>query len=81
MTSWKSGSRERGSAPAGLVVGFADPVGWDMLEASFHRELAGFSGGRVVFLHAAGAIGPIGFAGRPIPVITGRASCSTPRHR
>jgi benzil reductase ((S)-benzoin forming) len=36
-------------------------------EASFHRELAGFPGSRVVFIHAAGAIGPIGFAGETDP--------------
>jgi hypothetical protein len=50
-----------------LAADLADPIGWDMLEASFHRELADFSGGRVVFLHAAGAIGPVGFAGETDP--------------
>jgi benzil reductase ((S)-benzoin forming) len=60
-------SRSPGPASAHLAADLAYPAGWDMLEASFHRELAGFAGGRVVFLHAAGAIGPIGFAGETDP--------------
>jgi NAD(P)-dependent dehydrogenase (short-subunit alcohol dehydrogenase family) len=60
-------SRSPGPAPVHLTADLAGPAGWDMLEASFHRELAGFSGDRVVFLHAAGAIGPIGFAGETEP--------------
>lgn len=56
-------SRSPGPTAVHLAADLAGPVGWDMLEASFHREMAGFSGGRVVFLHAAGAIGPVGFAG------------------
>src|SRR6185437_3350945 len=34
---------------------------------SFHRELAGFGGSRVAFLHAAGEISPVGFAGETDP--------------
>jgi benzil reductase ((S)-benzoin forming) len=60
-------SRGAGPAPVHLAADLADPGGWDVLEASFHRELADFSGGRVVFLHAAAAIGPIGFAGETDP--------------
>jgi benzil reductase ((S)-benzoin forming) len=60
-------SRSPGPAPIQVAANLADPAGWDLLEASFHRELAGFSGGRVVFLHAAGAISPIGFAGETEP--------------
>jgi benzil reductase ((S)-benzoin forming) len=60
-------SRSPGPAATHLAADLADPVGWDMLEDSFHRELAGFSGGRVVLVHAAGAIGPIGFAGETDP--------------
>ena len=60
-------SRSPGPASVHLAADLADPVGWDMLEASFHRELASFPGGRVVFVHAAGAIGPVGFAGETDP--------------
>lgn len=60
-------SRSAGPASVHLAADLADPAGWDMLEASFHRELAGFPGGRVVFLHAAGVIGPVGFTGETDP--------------
>ena len=60
-------SRSPGPAPVHLAADLAGPAGWDMAEASFHRELAGFPGSRVVFIHAAGAIGPIGFAGETDP--------------
>lgn len=60
-------SRNPGSAPVHVTADLADPAGWDALEASFCRELAGFRGGRVVFVHAAGAIGPVGFAGETDP--------------
>ena len=51
--------------PAGehLEADLADPRQWDAVRSSFERELAGFSGERVVFVHAAGVIEPIGFAG------------------
>lgn len=60
-------SRSPGPAPVHLAADLAGPAGWDLLEDSFHRELAGFRGGRVAFVHAAGAIGPIGFAGETDP--------------
>jgi NAD(P)-dependent dehydrogenase (short-subunit alcohol dehydrogenase family) len=41
----------------------ADPSSWPGVERSFDRELAGFDGGRVVYIHAAGTLDPIGFAG------------------
>ena len=55
----------RGPAPIGehLKADLADPGSWDVLGASFADELAGFEGERVVFVHAAGALDPIGFAG------------------
>jgi benzil reductase ((S)-benzoin forming) len=46
-----------------LAVDLADPASWDEVGASFQRELAGFEGDRVVFVHAAGTLDPIGFAG------------------
>lgn len=60
-------SRRPGPASVHLAADLADPAGWDMVESSFQGELADFSGGRVAFLHAAGAIGPIGFAGETDP--------------
>lgn len=41
----------------------AEPGSWELVERSFERELAGWSGDRVVFVHAAGAIDPLGFVG------------------
>jgi benzil reductase ((S)-benzoin forming) len=41
----------------------ADPTGWREVAALFERELAGFGGERAVFVHSAGTLDPIGFAG------------------
>jgi len=41
----------------------ADPSTWEAVAESFRTELAEWSGDRVVFIHAAGVIDPIGFAG------------------
>jgi benzil reductase ((S)-benzoin forming) len=46
-----------------LEADLADPEGWAAVGAAFERELQGFSGDRVVFVHAAGTIEPVGFAG------------------
>jgi len=46
-----------------LEADLADPRSWETVGESFERELRGWSGERVVFVHAAGAVGPIGFAG------------------
>ncbi len=46
-----------------LAADLADPASWDDVEASFGRELQGYHGDRVVFIHAAGTIVPMGFAG------------------
>ncbi|MGI8902712.1 MAG: SDR family NAD(P)-dependent oxidoreductase [Solirubrobacteraceae bacterium] len=55
----------RGAPAAGehLQADLADPGSWDLVGRSFQDELAGFSGDRVVFVHAAGTLEPIGFAG------------------
>ena len=57
-------SRER---PAGTIehlqADLADPSTWPTVGASFRRELDGFTGQYVVFVHAAGVNEPIGFAG------------------
>jgi len=52
--------------PAGaehLEADLAAPSEWGTVGSSFSRELAGFEGERAVFIHAAGTLEPIGFAG------------------
>jgi benzil reductase ((S)-benzoin forming) len=46
-----------------LRVDLADPSTWSMVGASFRRELDGFAGEHVAFIHAAGVNDPLGFAG------------------
>ena len=46
-----------------LEADLADPGSWRAVNQSFEQELRGWSGERVVFVHAAGAVDPIGFAG------------------
>jgi benzil reductase ((S)-benzoin forming) len=41
----------------------ADPASWPRVGELFEREIAGFSGDRVVFVHCAGTLQPMGFAG------------------
>jgi benzil reductase ((S)-benzoin forming) len=41
----------------------ADPASWASVGAHFAREMSGFSGERVVFVHCAGTLLPMGFAG------------------
>lgn len=55
----------RGTPEAGehLQLDLADVSSWAAMGASFNRELAGFDGDRVAFLHCAGTIDPLGFAG------------------
>lgn len=53
-------------APGGiehLSADLCDPASWREVGACFQRELAAFEGDRVVFIHAAGTIEPLGFAG------------------
>ncbi|HEY8154612.1 MAG TPA: SDR family NAD(P)-dependent oxidoreductase [Myxococcota bacterium] len=46
-----------------LAADLADPAQWGRVAAFFERELEAFAGERVVFVHAAGTLEPIGFAG------------------
>jgi benzil reductase ((S)-benzoin forming) len=52
----------RGGGPAGehFAVDLAEPVEWDRVERHFAEELDGFGGERVVFVHNAGTVVPIG---------------------
>ncbi len=45
-----------------LEADLADPASWEAVAVSFAQELAAFAGDRVVFVHAAGTIDPVGFA-------------------
>ncbi len=45
-----------------LVADLSDPGGWDVVGDSLRRELDGFAGQAVIFVHAAGTLDPIGFA-------------------
>jgi benzil reductase ((S)-benzoin forming) len=46
-----------------LPADLADPAAWSAIAAHFHVRLAGFDGSHVAFVHAAGVLDPIGFAG------------------
>lgn len=46
-----------------LEVDLADPASWTAVWASFAAEMEGFEGERAVFVHAAGTLEPVGFAG------------------
>ena len=56
-------SRRRPDGIEHLQVDLSSPSSWSTVDRSFRHELAGFSGDRVVFVHAAGVVEPIGFAG------------------
>nr|WP_273482872.1 SDR family NAD(P)-dependent oxidoreductase [Kribbella italica] len=54
----------RGGGPAEhFAVDLAEPSEWERVEQHFVDELAGFAGERVVFVHNAGTVVPIGPAG------------------
>ncbi|MGH9131093.1 MAG: SDR family NAD(P)-dependent oxidoreductase [Acidimicrobiales bacterium] len=46
-----------------LRADLADPAGWQTVGASFRAELGRLDPERVVFVHAAGTLEPVGFAG------------------
>jgi benzil reductase ((S)-benzoin forming) len=50
----------RGGTAEHFRVDLSDPVDWARVEQHFASELAGFEGERVVFVHNAGTIVPIG---------------------
>lgn len=58
-------SSRRGGTPGTLHVAadLADPASWPLVEEEFCRRLARFDGQRVVFVHNAGALTPLGPAG------------------
>lgn len=46
-----------------LEADLAEPGSWELVGRSFEHELTGWSGERVVFVHAAGVLEPVGFVG------------------
>jgi benzil reductase ((S)-benzoin forming) len=46
-----------------LPADLADPASWAAVEEHFAAQLGGFEGSRAVFVHNAGVITPVGFAG------------------
>lgn len=55
----------RGGAPGTTHVAadLADPSGWVAVEANVRETLAAFDGERAVFIHCAGTLEPMGYAG------------------
>jgi len=50
-----------------LRADLAEPAGWRAVAELFEREVADFEGDGVVFVHAAGTLQPMGFAGEVDP--------------
>ena len=60
-------SRRGGAGFEHLPADLSTPEGWRAAAELFDREVVGFAGERVVFVHAAGTLEPIGFAGEVDP--------------
>lgn len=60
-------SRRGTEGIAHFPADLADPASWTEVAALFLREMKGFTGGRVVFVHSAGTLAPMGFAGEVDP--------------
>ena len=56
-------SRRGAKGLAHHAADLADPASWPGVRSLFAREVKGFEGERVVFVHSAGSIEPMGFAG------------------
>lgn len=56
-------SRRPAAASEHLALDLGDPASWPKAEAKFREELASFQGERVTFVHSAGVLSPIRFAG------------------
>ena len=56
-------SRRGAAGTTHLRADLSLPPEWPRVAELFRRELQGFAGERAVFVHSAGTLGPIGFAG------------------
>jgi benzil reductase ((S)-benzoin forming) len=50
-----------------VKVDLADPASWPQVASVFEQEMRGYAGERVVFVHNAGTLEPMGFAGEVDP--------------
>lgn len=55
-----------------LEADLANPTGWQRVAESFLSELGAFDGSRAVFVHCAGTLRPMGFAGEVDPTAYAR---------
>jgi benzil reductase ((S)-benzoin forming) len=55
-----------------FAADLADPASWPGVAALFAREIGGFQGDRVILVHGAGTLTPIGFAGAVDPAAYAR---------
>jgi len=56
-------SRRGGAGLEHFAADLADPAEWPRVAELFEREVRDFRGDRVVFIHSAGTLEPVGFAG------------------
>jgi benzil reductase ((S)-benzoin forming) len=56
-------SRREQAGLENVRADLADPEGWARVAEIFEDEIPGFAGSRVAFVHCAGTVEPIGFAG------------------
>jgi benzil reductase ((S)-benzoin forming) len=56
-------SRRGAAGVEHFEVDLADPTSWSRVAELFASEMAGFDGERVIFVHSAGTLDPIGHAG------------------
>ena len=56
-------SRRPGLESNHVPVDLATTAGWDLAEQTFSKEISNFRGERVLFIHSAGSLSPIGFSG------------------
>lgn len=60
-------SRRGGEGLEHVPADLSDPKGWEVASDFFEREIPDFPGERVIFVHAAGTLSPMGFAGEVDP--------------
>lgn len=65
-------SRRGASGFEHFAADLADPASWPAVAELFARELAAFEGERAIFVHSAGTLDPIGFAGEVEPAAYAR---------
>ena len=65
-------SRRGGPGLEHVKADLSDPTSWSRVGELFARELDGFAGQRVVFIHSAGTLSPMGFAGEVDPEVLQR---------